>query len=156
MALAPTTDSALTGELQSAVITRCRTRRHELRAIDAALGHEIEHLDGAVEAVTSVTDWLVDTNETPLTDLGFDALRTRHEALATHRERCEEVAVERQAFLRRTTSWNAQAGVSHRRLVERLYRAFPVDFPVLATVVRLEDVCADCQRIVRDHLTRRA
>ena len=62
---------------------------------------------------------------------------------------------DRQRFLDRTTSIDAQVGLHHRTAVPGLYTEFAVDHPVLATGVRVDGICRRCQRAVRDHLTRR-
>lgn len=156
VALAPTTEASFSPGLKRAVVSAATARRVELTTLDRALEREGAFLDEAQSTVETVTDWLVDADETPLTDLGFDALRARHETLGTHRDRCSDLADRRQAFLRETTERNAQARIGHRKLVPYLYDDFPVDHPVLATVARLDSVCAGCQRTVRDHLVRRA
>jgi len=156
VALAPTTDASFGPGLKQAVLTEARSRRAEATALRKALGREGTQLDAAGTAVEEITAWVVDANETPLTDLGFDALRGRHEALASHRDRCGELARDRQAFLGATTNDGGDAGVRHRSLTPYLYRDLPVEHPVLATVARLDETCRDCQRAVRDHLVRRA
>jgi len=155
-ALAPTTDASFTPELKRMVLAEARSREAEATALREALEREDAHLDGAADAAGEVIAWIVDANESPLTDLGFDALRRRHGTLADHRARCEAVARDRQEFLDGTTSNGLDAGVRHRSLVSYLYRDFPVDHPVLATVATLDDTCRDCQRAVRAHLVRRA
>ncbi|MCL7416764.1 MAG: hypothetical protein M8354_02845, partial [Halalkalicoccus sp.] len=60
-----------------------------------------------------------------------------------------------QAHLGRTTGADGKAGVRHRDLRGYLYEGFPIDHPVLVTVVRLEELCGKAQRAVRDHLVRR-
>ncbi len=155
LALAPTTDASFTPELKQMVFAEARSRRAEAAALQKALGREDAHLDDAVEAVDDIIAWVVDANETPLTDLGFDALKRRHETLASHRDCCEEVARDRQAFRQERTNNGIDAGVRHRSLVPYLYQDFPVDHPVLATVATLEETCRECQRAVRDHLIRR-
>jgi hypothetical protein len=156
VALAPTTDASFTPELKRTVLTEARSRRSEATALHAALGREDAYLGDANAAVDDVVAWIVDADETPLTDLGFDALKRRHETLADHRDRCRDAARDRQAFLRGTTNDGPDAGVRHRSLVPYLYQDFPVDHPVLATVTELDATCRDCQRAVRDHLVRRA
>jgi hypothetical protein len=156
VALAPTTDASFSPALKRAIASAATARRVELTTLDRALDREETMLDDAESTVETVTDWLVDADETPLTDLGFEALRSRHVTLATHRDRCADLADRRQSFLRRTTDRGAQARIPHRSLVSSLYDDFPVDHPVLATVARLDSVCAACQRTVRDHLVRRA
>ena len=155
VALAPTTGTALSGGLERSLVAEADARRTETAATSRALDRERSQLEDAAAAVDGITAWIADADETPLTDLGFEALSRRHRTLAGHRERCEELAHKRQRFLRGTTSRNAEAGVRHRNLVGYLYRDFPVDHPVLATAARLDAACAECQRAVRDHLVRR-
>jgi hypothetical protein len=154
--LAPTTEASFTPKLKQMVLAEARSRRSEAAALQKALGREDAQLDDAAAAVDDITGWIVDANETPLTDLGFDALKQRHETLATHRGRCEDVARDRQAFLQETTNDGVDAGVRHRSLTPYLYQDFSVDYPVLATVAKLDKTCQGCQRTVRDHLVRRA
>ena len=154
-ALASTTPTTFSPELKRAILTEANSRQTETAALLQALDSELDSLETAAETVTEITDWLVDSNERPLTDCGFDALRRRHEQLATYREHCDTLARERQTDLQRTTSQTLDAGIRHRELVAYLYRAFPVDHPVLATAVRLDSLCAGCQRTVREHLVRR-
>lgn len=156
VALAPTTDASFTPELKRMVVAEARSRRAEASALRKALGREDAHLDDAADTIGDIIAWIVDANETPLTDLGFDALKQRHETLASHRDRCEDVARDRQEFLQARTNDGIDAGVRHRILVPYLYQEFPVDHPVLATVATLEETCRACQRAVRDHLIRRA
>ena len=156
VALTPTTAPSFTPELKGMVLAEARSRRSEATALQNALGREDRHLNEAAETVTDIIDWIVDANESPLTDLDFDALQQRHETLASHRDRCEEVARNRQEFLQKTTKNGVDAGVRHRSLIPYLYQDFPVDHPVLATVATLDDTCRECQRTVRDHFVRRA
>lgn len=156
VALAPTTDTPFTPGLKRMVLAEAQSRRSEATALQKALEREEVHLEEAGDAVDDIIVWTVDINETPLTDLGFDALQQRHETVTSHRDDCEEVARDRQEFLERTTNNGLDTGVRHRSLVPYLYRDFPVDHPVLATVVALDKTCRECQRTVRDHLVRRA
>jgi hypothetical protein len=155
VALAPTTETPFSRELKQATVTAARTRRTETELLHRVLSTERAQLDDAREVVDDVTAWLVDANETPLSDLGFEALRDRHETLDRFRGRCDALVERRQTFLRGTTSERADAGIRHRSLIPSLYEDFPVDHPVLVTAVRLDDVCAACQRAVRRHLVRR-
>jgi hypothetical protein len=120
-------------------------------------GHrrEASHLEDAVTSVSEITAWITDADETPLSELGFDAVQTRHETLAEYRNRCEDVARQRQVFLRERTSRTVDFDIHHRRLVTYLYEDAPAGHPVLATAARLDAVCRDCQRAVRSHLVRR-
>ena len=155
VALAPTTDVSFSTELEEAIIAESQARLAEAETLVAALDSERSALDDAASTVEHVTGWLTDADETPLSDLGFDALRARHETLATHRDRCRALAERRQAFLDESTTLHSRAGISHRTLVPYLYEDFPVDHPVLSTAASLDAVCLDCQRAVRDHLVRR-
>jgi hypothetical protein len=156
VAVAPTTETTLTSDLQAAIVGKAQNRQGEIRALATALEREHDQSETATEIVGTVTDWIVDVNDTPLTGLGFDALRERHTALTEHCEECTQLAVERQEFLHGTTSRDAQVGISHRSLLEYLYQDFPVHHPVLATIARLAETCEACQRVVRQHLVRRA
>jgi hypothetical protein len=156
VALAPTTEASFTPELKQMVISKTHARRAETTALHEALGREEADLADAGAVVDDITAWIAEANETPLTTLDFDALEQRHETLASSRDRCEKLARHRQRFLHETTNNGIEAGVRHERLVPSLYRDFPVDHPVLATVAKLDAICEGCQRIVRDHLVRRA
>jgi len=155
VALAPTTEASFTPELKQMVIAEAQARHSEATAFRKALNQEQRQLDETGNVVDDITVWIAEADETPLTDLGFDALARRHERLATHRNQCEELAYQRQNFLQGTTNNSIEVGVRHRSLVPYLYQDFLVDHPVLVTVVRLDDTCKDCQRTVRDHLIRR-
>lgn len=155
VALAPTTEASFTPELKRMILTQAQSRRAEATALWKALEREETHLDDPSDAVDDIVAWIVDANETPLTDLGFDALQRRHETLASHRDYCEEVARDRQEFLQKTTNNGVDAGVRHKSLMPYLYQDFPVGHPVLATVTTLDETCQECQRTVRDHLIRR-
>jgi hypothetical protein len=156
VALAPATDAPFSPALKRAILAQAESRRTETDVTRRALDREASHLDDAAEAVDRITGWIVEADETPLTDLGFEGLRVRHETLARHRERCEDLATRRQSFLDGATGEGPGVSLAHRRLATFLYQAFPVDYPVLATVARLDGTCADCQRVVRRHLVRRA
>ena len=156
VALAPTTETSFTPELKRMILAEARSRRSEATALRKALGRENAHLNDAASTVDDIIAWIVDANETPLSNFRFDELKQRHETLAGHRDCCENVARDRQHFLQETTNNGMDAGVSHRHLIPYLYQDFPVDHPVLATVARVEQTCRECQRTVRDHLVRRA
>jgi hypothetical protein len=155
VALAPTTDASFTSELKRAVLSEAATRRAESDVLRRALVREDSHLEMAGEAVDEITRWIVDSDETPLADLGFEALRGRHEALERHRHRCDTLAERRQEFLQGTTNQGVDVGIRHQRLVPYLYQDFPVDHPLLATIARLDEACAECQCAVRKHAIRR-
>lgn len=154
-ALAPTTETAFSGNLKAMIISEATARRTEATVLGRVLAREASHLKDARETVDDITAWIAEADETPLTDLGFETLRHRHETLATHRSHCDRLARRRQEFLRKTTNQGVEIGVRHRSLLPYLYDDFPVDHPLLATAGRLDSVCATCQRAVRTHLVRR-
>jgi len=161
--LGPEVAGALAGEgpltppLRTAIRESVAERRRELDATAVVLDREREQLAGARETVTTAVEWLRAADETPLSALGFDALRERHERLARHRERCDALARERQSFLRGTTGRDG-CRVTHEPFFEYLYGETDSpgsDHPVLAVLAEFAAVCADCQRAVRHHLTSR-
>lgn len=156
LALTPATETSFTPELKQMVISKTRARRAEATALHEALGREDVHLADAGATVDDITAWVVEADETPLTTLDFDALKRRHETLASHCDRCETLVHRRQQFLGETTNNGIDAGVRHERLIPYLYQDFPVNYPVLATVAKLDAICGECQRTVRDHMVRRA
>lgn len=155
-ALAPTTDSSFSPELKAIVLSAAAKRRTETEVMRQALARESRQLETACERVTEITSWIADANVTPLTTLDFEQLHDRHERLAAHREQCDSLVRTRQTFLQETTSKNAEFGIRHGSLIPSLYDDFPDDHPVLATTVRLDDLCTTCQRAVRTHLVQRA
>ena len=156
VALAPASSVPFSPGLKRGVLTEARRRERELDVLCRALDRESESLRAAADTVASVSSWIAAADETPLSELGFDALRRRHEALAAHRDRCDGAAADRQSALGSTTAVGADAGLRHRDLVGSVYEGLSVDHPVLATLVRLDDACQECQRAVRAHLIRRA
>jgi hypothetical protein len=156
LALAPTSETSFSTALKQAIITEATARQTETEVLHEALAREETHLKAVSETVDDIIAWIADANETPLTALDFESLQQRHETLANHRARCEELAQQRQEFFQSTTSQNVEAGIRHQSLLPYLYEDFPVDHPVLVTVVRLDVTCKRCQRAVRNHLVRRA
>lgn len=156
LALAPTTNASFTPQLQRQLLSQTTAREQELAVTNSALKRELESVETHLEVVDTVVTWLVETDETPLSELGFHALQTRHEQLDEFRQSCVERTESRQELLAATTSQSGQVGVSHRGLVKSLYEDFPDDYPVLATFARLLDACDEARRAVRAHLVRRA
>lgn len=156
VALAP--QNATTGfadGLKSGVLSEAAQRQHELQAMERALDREEASLVGGKDETDEILQWTIEANETALTELGFEALRTRYDQLDGFRGRCEAIVQERQSLLHATTSVDGQTGIAHQQLVDCLYVAFPVAYPVLSTVLRVEHVCDECQQAIRDHLIRR-
>jgi hypothetical protein len=155
IALAPTTDKSFTDDLKQAITAEADARRTETAVMRRALDREETLLEDAATTVEEITAWIATADETPLTDLDFERLHDRHATLAIHRRQCEDLAVERQDFLRATTSRNVEARLRHRSLAHYLYQEFLMDHPVLTTVARLDATCAACQCAIREHLVRR-
>ena len=153
--LAPETDADVTSQVQSAICSKTQQRLRELNATSGALDREAESLKTAAHDCQTVTEWVEDHNETSLLQLGFSHLRRRHEQLSIHRERCDDRLRVRQETVQATMSQGGKTGIEHRSLVIYLYQDFPVSYPVLSTITRLDALLADCQRSVRDHLTQR-
>jgi len=156
VALAPASSVPFSPGLKQGILAEAHCRRSELDVLCRAVERESESLKAAADTVTTVSSWIAAADETPLTELGFDALQRRHEALATHRDRCDEAVADRQSVLASTTAVDAEAGLRHRDLVGSIYDGLAVDHPVLVTLTRLDDACRECQRSVRSHLVRRA
>jgi hypothetical protein len=155
LALSSHSESNFTPNVKQVVLTAAGNRRQELGALEKALCTERDSLDAAAESVTEITAWLAAADQTPLLDLSFEELRERHEQLATFREQCDRIGKQRQETLETTTSFEGSAGIEHDGVVTYLYDDFPATYPVLSTTTRLDEVCAECQHAVRDHLTRR-
>lgn len=155
VALAPQANTPLSPGLKRAILSEAEGRQTEIEVMRQTLDGEAAMLDDAAETVDTITAWIAEADETPLSELDFDALQERHEQLDRHRERCERLATERQRFLRETTSKSVETGLRHEHIIPQLYEDFPVEYPVLATAGRLEETCRECQRAVRNHLTRR-
>ncbi len=156
LALAPTTNATVTQQLQGELCSRTTARKRELAATLTALDGERDSLATHVETADDAVGWLTDADETPLSALGFDALRARHDRLDALQSACADSLDDRQAWLAATTSEHGQVGVVHRSLAASLYEDFPVEYPVVETLTRLHGVCKDAQRAVRAHLVRRA
>jgi len=156
VALATDAPGQFTPALKAAVLGETANRRSELVATGRALDREADSLSSARDRLDDVRDRMRALDDTPLSGLGFDALRERLDALAALRARCERVADDRQTVLAGTTSETATVDVHHRRMVEYLYDGAPATFPVLAAVGATVGTLAECERVVRAHLTRRA
>jgi hypothetical protein len=155
VALAPATEASFTPELKQALVAETEARRTEATVFNQALDREMDQLDRADNIVDRITGWLDRSREPPVSAIGFNALKLRHETLDNHRSRCDEFAQHRQEFFEETTNNGIKAGIRHRQFIPHLYGELPVDHPVLATVAQLDAACKKRQRAVRDQLTRR-
>lgn len=155
LAIAPKTDGRFSPQVKQVVLSATRKRVAELDAMARALDSEDASLRDARKELTEITEWLVSTDETPLSEISFAELCDRHEQLETHRDCCDQLARERQQKLDATTGAEGAAGMEHRQLVGYLYAESSTRFPVLSTVTRLDSLCEDAQEAVRAHLTCR-
>ena len=153
--LASETDADVTPQVQSAICSKAQQRLQEITAMSSALDRETESLQAAAQDCQTATEWVEKHNQTSLLKFGFPELQQRHEQLSAHRERCDERLLARQETFHSTMSRDTQVGLEHRSLLTFLYQEFPVSYPILSTVTRLDGLLADCQRSVRDHLTQR-
>ncbi|OIB58571.1 DUF7260 family protein [Natrialba sp. SSL1] len=155
-ALSPTTPAQFTPALKKAICTSADQRRTELDTMARVLERETASLNEAVTVVDGVLEWLESVDDTPLSSLGFEALRERHKGLAARRLCCGRFLEERQETLARTIAQGTPAKTAHREVVEYLYQEQRQSYPVLAAMVALDRLCGTCQRVVREHLVRRA
>lgn len=152
-ALAPV-GSGLGANLRTRLVSKAEERSSECGLLADAIGTERDRLRDVAAELDAVTDWVAEADETPLRQLGFEALRERHDRLAEFRTTCDRLARERQAIVRGTRR-DGLTGIRERELLDHLYADFEEDHPVLADLARLDDLLADCQRAVRSHLCAR-
>jgi hypothetical protein len=141
--------------VKRAIASETDRRLRELSVTARALERERESLEAARETVEGVVGWFVAHDDVPLGTVGFDELATRHRRIGGLRGRLDELAARRSDHVRASTGSDGVVGIEHRSLVEYLYAGFECTYPVLTTVARLGDLCADARRAVRDHLVRR-
>ncbi|MEZ3117213.1 hypothetical protein RYH80_14955 [Halobaculum sp. MBLA0147] len=144
-----------TPQLKRGVVNETERRQAELSVMETALEREASSLATTRETQRAVVEWLGEHNPTPLSSLSFDELAAHHERLATFRRRLDDAAETRQAFLDEATGERARVGIRHEDLVAYLYSSFADDHPALGTLGRLDELCGEAQRTLRDHLTRR-
>lgn len=96
--------------------------------------HSVADVADSEPLLETVKNEFSDSLAVALADLGFEALQDRHEKLANHRERCDDLAQERQKFIQQATNQSVDIGVRYQRLIPYLYQSFTVDHPLLATV----------------------
>ena len=112
VALAPTTKATFSPELKQVVLTKSHVRRAAAENLRRALGREASELVDARDIVDDITEWIATADETPLTQLGFEELRARHETLARYRSQCVEIAGHRHELLNGATSPKPSASVT--------------------------------------------
>jgi len=155
LALAPGTDQQFTPGLKRTILSATREREAEIESMQRALETERTSLVEARSEIQTITEWLSETDQTPLLELDFEELQERHETLDGYLDGCDSLVESRQETIHSTTSPAGAAGVEHHPLVEFLYQSFPVSYPVLGTIANLDEVCRTSQRRVRDHMVRR-
>ena len=155
-ALATGTDSNyFTSGVKTGIRKKIETRCRELESIHVAVEQEQKSLKTVEEVVLDISSWMVDRDETPLLQRGFDELRSLHETILNHQERLDEVASERQEDIN-NSSGNPDVPINHSLLVEKIYGDFPVTYPGLADIAIVSELCTDVQSAVCSHLSRRA
>lgn len=155
VALAPTTEISFTSELKQMTLTEAKAQQLEIEVCRQAIDREESQVSDVNKTVENILTWIVEANETRLLELSFDALKQRHETLAEYRNRCDEIAYQRQDFINKSTTRGVDVGFEHRSLIPYLYQDLEIDFPVLATVANLDMACQSCQRTIRQQLIRR-
>jgi hypothetical protein len=155
VAVALAAETGWTPALKSAVLEAVAARRHEADAVRDALETERETVAAAIDEVDGMLAWLQSTAEESLLQCDFETLRAKHDRLASFRERLETLTEDRQAQLSDSTNRYGPGGARYRTLVESVYSAGPIRYPLLSTATRLYGVCDGCQRTVRAHLIRR-
>lgn len=151
--LSPSTDSWFITGLKQTIFSAVDQCQSELGAMNRGLEIEAESLRTARSVSETVTESLT-ADHPRLSELEFERLSQRHERLANHRRRCEQLAVDRQTTLHETTNHAVSAALSQEILVEYLYQPLSTGYPILSTVAQLADLCTDSQRTVRDQFTR--
>jgi hypothetical protein len=152
-ALSPAAGGFSTG-LKRQLVSRTDQRRKECRLLADGIEGERDRVRAVAEELDEITGWLADADETPLLQLGFGQLRTRHDRLDEFRATCDRLAAERQAAIRETRS-DGLTGIREAELIDHLYGEFADAHPVLADLAELDAALADCQRAVRGHLCAR-
>lgn len=155
VALAPSGDATLTPQLKRTVGSAIERRLQKTAVMERALSTETEALEEYTTAVRELREWLVEADQTPLSDCGFEELRRRYDRLREYSQQFDRLLQQRQTEIQGVTSLDGEAGLTHRSLVDSLYDGLAVDHPVLWTLCRLRSLCETCQRPVRAHLVRR-
>jgi hypothetical protein len=154
VALAAGTDVTFDAALRSSILETVDDRLVEIDAVLDALEREVASLEAVADHVIGTVDWLAAVDSDPLDALSFDALRARHADIAAKREATDDVAADRQSFLRARTAGGVDCDVAHDGVSQYLHGADT--YPALDALARTSRVLDDCQRAVRAHLARRA
>ncbi|MDS0476095.1 hypothetical protein [Natrinema sp. 1APR25-10V2] len=155
IAVALATETGWTPALKRAVLEETETRQRETTAYLETLREERQALEAAIDEIDEIVAWLQTTADESLLQCDFDALRAKHDRLERDRDRLETLARERQARLTDSTNRYGTGGTRYRSLLASFYSDLSVRYPLLSTATRLYEICGDCQRTVRAHLTRR-
>lgn len=140
--------------LADQLVSRAEARAEECQLLADAIATERDRARAVGDELDAIIDWVAETDETPLLQLGFEELRERHDRLADRRETCDRLACERQATIRGTRR-EGLTGIRERELLDHLYGDFVEAHPMLADLARVDDLLAECQRAVRRHLCAR-
>jgi len=105
-------------------------RTHLLGIVDA----EAEALESGADDIAALTEEVTSLGDQPLDDLEFNALRLTRERLRDARDRCDELAAERQSTLR---DQRRTLPVEIDDLGEYLYSPCETTYPLLAAYASL-------------------
>jgi hypothetical protein len=156
IALAPATDTSFSPPLKQMILTEAESRRSETAIMLRALRREETQLEDADTVCSDITSWITEHDQPLASDLGFETLQQRHETVAAHRNRLENLSHNRQHFLKKGTGRNSGDRLQHRDITHYLYQSLTVDHPVLATVAHLDTAYKEYQQMIRDYLVRYA
>lgn len=142
-------------EVKTGIRTKIDVRGRELESVQEAVEQEQESLKTVEETSLEISRWIVERDDAPLLQRGFDELRSLHETIHKHQEQLEAVAEKRQEVIR-NASGNTDVPINHSLVVEKIYDDFPVTYPGLADIATVSELCTDVQSAVCRHLSRRA
>ena len=155
IAVALEAETGWTPTLKRNTLETVATQQRKAELLEETLRRERRALEAAVDDVDELVEWLRATDDESLLQCDFDDLQEKHERLEAYRDRLETRIEKRQATFTEPTDRSGPAGPRYRSLVATIYSELSVRYPILSTAIRLDGICADCQRTVRAHLTRR-
>jgi len=154
--LSPETEAGFTESVKQAVLSSTADRQAELRAMDRALEREETSVRSAAEVADDILNArsMEETTEVEIISSGFDELKQMYDEVSGFIDRCGEEIQSRQKTLRATTSNGASAGVRHHKIVAYVYQELPTEYPVMSTITRLNQLCEERKRVLRNQLAR--
>jgi len=153
LGLAPSTNQQFTKNLKTAILSSVDQCQSNLKAMDKGLTAEKKNLEKAISLSESLNEWLVSERK-PIEREEFEALKNQHEQLDKFRDKCEQLAVDRQSTIHTKKNNTPSADLSHTMLVDYLYQPLPVTYPILSVSAQMVDICDTRQRTIRKYLTQ--